>query len=70
MALTRRTLALGTAAAALVRAPHVANAQANALRIGCLAGLTGQLSAPGIAAEASARFGVNAINAAGGVGGA
>ncbi|MGA0595202.1 ABC transporter substrate-binding protein [Enterovirga sp. CN4-39] len=67
---TRRTVVLGAAAAAaLVRAPHIAQAQSRPLKIGCLAGLTGQLSAPGIAAEASARFGVNAINAAGGING-
>lgn len=70
MTVSRRTILLGAAgAAAFIQAPHVVRAQSNTIRIGALAGLTGQLSAPGIAAEASARFGVNAINAAGGVGG-
>jgi branched-chain amino acid transport system substrate-binding protein len=70
MLITRRNALLGSAAAAAaIGHPYVARAQASPIRIGALCSMSGPLSAPGIAAEASARFGANEINAAGGVNG-
>ena len=66
MQITRRTLALGTAAAALARP---ALAQSEPIRVGWLAALTGPSSAPAVGFDRGVRYAVEAINGAGGVGG-
>jgi branched-chain amino acid transport system substrate-binding protein len=62
--LTRRTFTLAAAAAGLARP---ALAQAEPIRIGWLAALTGPSSAPAIGFDRGVRFAAEAINAAGGV---
>jgi branched-chain amino acid transport system substrate-binding protein len=70
MKTTRREFAIGTAATAAASAfsfPGAAIAQAEPIRIGWLAALTGPSSAPAIGFDRGARFAIETINAAGGV---
>jgi branched-chain amino acid transport system substrate-binding protein len=70
MRTTRREFAFGTAAAAGAAAlgfPRPAIAQAEPIRIGWLAALTGPSSAPAIGFNRGVQFATEALNAAGGV---
>jgi branched-chain amino acid transport system substrate-binding protein len=70
MRTTRREFTLGTAAAASAAAlgfPRPAIAQAEPIRIGWLAALTGPSSAPAIGFNRGVQFATEALNAAGGV---
>jgi branched-chain amino acid transport system substrate-binding protein len=68
MAVTRRNFGLGAAAAAAASTlARPAIAQAEPIRLGWLAALTGPSSAPGAGFDRGVRFAVEAINAAGGV---
>ncbi len=70
MAVSRRKILLGSAGAlgaAAFSFPKPAIAQADPIRIGWLAAMTGPSSAPTIGFNRRVIFAVNAINAAGGV---
>ena len=67
MKLTRRELALGTIAAATI--PAQARAEAEPIRIGWLAALTGPLASPSIGFDRGVRFATDEINAKGGING-
>jgi branched-chain amino acid transport system substrate-binding protein len=70
MAISRRDVLLGTAGAAGAAAfsfPVPAIAQAEPVKIGCLAAMTGPSSAPTIGFNRGVNFAVDAINAGGGV---
>src|ERR1700691_5101033 len=70
MKVTRREFTLGAAAAATVPGFGIARpaiAQAEAIRIGWLAAMTGASSAPAIGFNRGVLFAAEAINAAGGV---
>lgn len=70
MKTTRREFAFGTAAAAAASAfpfPRPAIAQAEPIKIGWLAALTGPSSAPAIGFDRGVKYAVEALNAAGGV---
>ena len=72
MRVTRRALSLGGAGLAASSAFGVARpaiAQNDPIRVGWLAALTGPSSAPAIGFDRGVRHAVDAINAAGGVGG-
>ena len=70
MAISRRDVLLGSvgaAGAASFSFPKPAIAQAEPVKIGCLAAMTGPSSAPTIGFNRGVNFAVDAINAAGGV---
>jgi branched-chain amino acid transport system substrate-binding protein len=67
MALTRRGFALGTAGVLGAGLARPAIGEAEPVRIGWLAALTGPSSAPGIGFDRGVRYAVDALNAAGGV---
>ena len=68
MKITRREFTIGAAATAAVRTrPRPAIAQAEPMRIGWLAALTGPTAAPAIGFNRGVLFAIEAINAAGGV---
>src|SRR6202011_2208964 len=70
MAISRRDVLLGSAGtigAATFSFPKPAIAQAEPIKIGCLAAMTGPSSAPTIGFNRGVNFAVDAINAAGGV---
>jgi branched-chain amino acid transport system substrate-binding protein len=70
MKTTRREFAIGTAATAAASAfsfPRPAIAQAEPIRIGWLAALTGPSSAPAIGFDRGVKYAVDTLNAAGGV---
>jgi branched-chain amino acid transport system substrate-binding protein len=69
MALTRRDLALASAGAVLGAGarPRRARAESEPIRLGWLAALTGPSSTPAIGFDRGIRFGVDEVNAAGGV---
>ena len=66
---TRRRFTLGAGAAGVssLGLPHLALAQAEAIKIGWLAALTGASSAPAIGFNRGVLFAADAINSAGGV---
>jgi branched-chain amino acid transport system substrate-binding protein len=67
MTITRRGLALGGAGAAALALAKPALAQAEPIRIGWLAAMTGPSSAPAVGFNRGVLFAAEAINAAGGV---
>jgi branched-chain amino acid transport system substrate-binding protein len=70
MAISRRDVLLGSAAAlsaATFSFPKPAIAQAEPIKIGCLAAITGPSSAPTVGFNRGVAFAVDAINGAGGV---
>ena len=67
MAITRRSLALGTASLATTALARPALAQSEPIRIGWLAALSGPSSAPALGFDRGVHHAVDAINAAGGV---